>query len=195
MDTMSSWESSVGVAKRKAALFILETLFRRYGASAQEITRLRERAASFEEFRASESTVLDVKCPICQDFGPKDRLKEHLRGHIQAEVDEATRSARAQITKLINERDQAIDRTRSLTADFDRIRRELDELKQRVHANDFVCPICIEPVLKETAMAPDCGHAVCQKCETSWTAELEAHDNLGYRCPTCSLHSTPVRLF
>ena len=185
---MSSWESSVGVAKRKAALFILETLFRRYGASAEEITRLRERAASFEENRTSKSTVLDVKCPIYQDFGPKDRLEEHLRGHIQAEVDEATRSVRAQITKLTTERDQAIDRTRSFTAEFDRMRRELDETKQRIHANDFVCPICIEPVLKETAMAPDCGQVVCQRCETSWTAELAAQDNLGYRCPTNNLH-------
>ena len=45
-DTTSPWESSAGVAKRKAALLILEALFRHYGAS-DEIPRLRERAVRF----------------------------------------------------------------------------------------------------------------------------------------------------
>ena len=106
-----------------------------------------------------------------------------------------TTSPWAQITKLTTERDQAIVRTRSLTDELDRMKRELEETKRRIHANDFICPICMEPVLKETAMALDCRHVICERCKISWTTELAAESTLGYRCPTCNLHSTPVRLF
>lgn len=61
--------------------------------------------------------------------------------------------------------------------------------------SNFTCPICIEPVLKETVMGPDCGHVICSNCEVSWTRELANQNPPGYRCPTCNLRSTPVRLF
>lgn len=95
LETESTWESSVGVAKRKASLFILETLFQRYGASAEEIAQLRENAASFEGYQPPGLMPGDVQCPICPDVGGKHRLAGHLREHIKAEVDAAERSARA----------------------------------------------------------------------------------------------------
>lgn len=133
MDTISPWESSVGVAKRKAALFILETLFERYGAPDEEITRLRERAERFEEYRPSGPTPVNIQCPLCPDVGPNNRLIEHLEGHIQAEVDEALRSARSEIDELKAERDRAIERTRSLTDELNRAKRELEEAKRRIY--------------------------------------------------------------
>lgn len=200
-DTTSPWESSVGVAKRKAALLILEALFRRYGAS-DEIPRLRERAVRFEEYRPARSTPGKIQCPLCPDVGETSGLVEHLEAHVEAEVNEALRSSRAENGRLRTERDRAIDEltnTRSeLTntrSELERTRRELEEARRQAHVNDFTCPICLEPVPKEKAMAPDCGHVICEGCERSWTQSLEDQNPPGYRCPSCNLQSTPVRLF
>ena len=128
--------------------------------------------------------------------GIENFIKEQfILGLRDQQIADKLRYSHFESGRLRIERDRAIDELSSMRSEIDRVKRELEEAKRQTHVNDFICPICLEPVLKEKAMAPDCGHVICESCERSWTQSLDDQNPPGYRCPSCNLHSTPVRLF